>query len=422
MKLFSLKKQQAAADTTSQPAEAATQAPEQAASELLQTPLVDTTKPTMLPAHDEFSLDDIDLSTLEQALFDGEVTDENQASHDAKTPMADQELDQTNPQKPLDDLSLMAQSLSFDDFDIDAPSQESLTVLTPSSSSSSQHPPSQHDQVLDDIQIDENEWQGSSPNNNINDINDKPVAALPLSDADDHPYQPPFIQNIDTTAPSGIAASSDIDMHAEPAALLAANPQVSAAAQTQKNTASKEPTLTLDGKMTNSLLATTIAKPRKTPKKSIVYGALGLSLLAVGAWVFFSQSTNAPTTVPAPVKTAPKAAVQPVASTPAMSASGVIANTVIASEQASAAASTVVVSTLSPQDILKPALPQDPAIAQEELDRLAQQSEQLKEQEVMIQEQIRMMNELSDKKAERIKLLEQQVAKLEQQNNTAAKP
>ena len=360
------------------------------------------TSPEETATKNAFSLDSIDLNQLEDELLHGKT---------------DYTADNTKAAS-----TLAHKKLSFDDFDIDAPSQESLTVLTPSSSSSSQHPPSQHDQVLDDIQIDENEWQGSSPNNNINDINDKPVAALPLSDADDHPYQPPFIQNIDTTAPSGIAASSDIDMHAEPAALLAANPQVSAAAQTQKNTAYKEPTLTLDGKMTNSLLATTIAKPRKTPKKSIVYGALGLSLLAVGAWVFFSQSTNAPTTVPAPVKTAPKAAVQPVASTPAMSASGVIASTVIASEQASAAASTVVVSTLSPQDILKPALPQDPAIAQEELDRLAQQSEQLKEQEVMIQEQIRMMNELSDKKAERIKLLEQQVAKLEQQNNTAAKP
>ena len=63
-------------------------------------------------------------------------------------------------------------------------------------------------------------------------------------------------------------------------------------------------------------------------------------------------------------------------------------------------------------------MPEDSAIAKEEIDRLDDQFLQLSEQETLLQAQLSVMGTLEDKKAERIRLLEQQIALLEQQKAT----
>lgn len=73
------------------------------------------------------------------------------------------------------------------------------------------------------------------------------------------------------------------------------------------------------------------------------------------------------------------------------------------------------INLITPEEILAPELPQDPALAKEELDRLDEQSSQLADQQAMMNEQLDMMHELSSKKAERIQLLEQRIAELERQ-------
>ena len=100
---------------------------------------------------------------------------------------------------------------------------------------------------------------------------------------------------------------------------------------------------------------------------------------------------------------------------PQASASLPAASTVTVDATTSSAHATAALPAITPEEILAPTLPEDPAIAKEELSRLSEQSAQLKEQETMMQDQLRMMNELSSKKEERIQLLEQQVAQLEQQ-------
>lgn len=181
---------------------------------------------------------------------------------------------------------------------------------------------------------------------------------------------------------------------------------------------------------------------KKKDNNKLLMLLLPLLLLGAGAWYFMTQMNDepAPAPVAAPV-VKPKPAA-PVASTPTV-ASTVTASVTASTASATATASSVSttsstattatassptdtpVNTVSAEEILKPALPEDPAIAKEEMDRLAEQSNQLKEQEKMIEEQLAMMNELSSKKEERIKLLEQQVAQLEQQKAgkaTTAKP
>ena len=157
-----------------------------------------------------------------------------------------------------------------------------------------------------------------------------------------------------------------------------------------------------------------------------------LVLVGAGAWYFLTQHNDAPTPKAAPVPIAkPKA---PAASIPASTAhaaastvasstttasttvaSAVIATASSATATAASSPSVKTTNTISPAEILAPELPKDPAIAKEEMDRLAAQSDQLKEQEKIIEDQLAMMNELSSKKEAHIKLLEQQVAQLEQQ-------
>lgn len=75
-------------------------------------------------------------------------------------------------------------------------------------------------------------------------------------------------------------------------------------------------------------------------------------------------------------------------------------------------------SNIDPNAILAAPMPEDSAIAKEEIDRLDDQFLQLSEQETLLQAQLSVMGTLEEKKAERIRLLEQQIALLEQQKST----
>ena len=159
---------------------------------------------------------------------------------------------------------------------------------------------------------------------------------------------------------------------------------------------------------------------KKRNQLGLLVGA-GLALAAL-AWFFMGQSgepnkstaqtqTQTQTQTQAhaiPKTTAPIVKPQASASLPA-------ASTVVVDATTSPVHETAALPAITPEEILTATMPEDPAIAKEELSRLSEQSAQLKEQETMMQDQLRMMNELSSKKEERIQLLEQQVAQLEQQ-------
>lgn len=163
---------------------------------------------------------------------------------------------------------------------------------------------------------------------------------------------------------------------------------------------------------------------KRTLKKRNQLGLLvgaGL-ILAVLAWFFMGQSSE-PNKSTAQTQTQTQTQTQAHATAkttapivkPQASASLPAASTVAVDATTSSAHVTAALPAITPEEILTPPLPEDPALAKEELSRLSEQSAQLKEQEAMMQDQLRMMNELSSKKEERIQLLEQQVAQLEQQ-------
>lgn len=155
---------------------------------------------------------------------------------------------------------------------------------------------------------------------------------------------------------------------------------------------------------------------KKRNQLGLLVGA-GLALAAL-AWFFMGQSSE-PNKSTAQSQTQTQAHATPKTAAPIVkpqaSASLPTASTVAVDATTSSAHATAALPAITPEEILTPTLPEDPAIAKEELSRLSEQSAQLKEQEAMMQDQLRMMNELSSKKEERIQLLEQQVAQLEQQ-------
>lgn len=170
-------------------------------------------------------------------------------------------------------------------------------------------------------------------------------------------------------------------------------------------------------------------------KRALLY--LGLILLGLVAAAYMwmqNQSTPVPQPVAKPVVKPKTNPAPPVMENPAITVAPTPASTATATVTASAVAIDEAVSqneapqgakitpSVTPEQILTPALPQDPAIAQEEIDRLNDQHQQLAEQEKVIDEQLAMINELSSKKEERIKLLEQQLAQLEQQKSGQATP
>lgn len=194
-----------------------------------------------------------------------------------------------------------------------------------------------------------------------------------------------------------------------------------------------------------------------TPKKNNKLLPLILGLLVIGgiaAWLFNSIMNKAPEPKPVAVKPVAKPTPAPVAqstsavatvtassttvatSAPVATVVASSAPTATATATASGTATTTTTTTetkvdtkatttntnlIKPEEILAKPIPGDPALAKEEMDKLADQSARLAEQEKMMEDQLKMTKELSDKKAERIALLEQQIAQLEAQKGQAKK-
>lgn len=192
-----------------------------------------------------------------------------------------------------------------------------------------------------------------------------------------------------------------------------------------------------------------------TPKKNNKLLPLILGLLVIGgiaAWLFNSIMNKAPEPKPVTVKPVAKPTPAPVAqstsavatvtassttvatSAPVATVVASSAPTATATATASGTATTTTTETkvdtkatttnanlIKPEEILAKPMPGDPALAKEEMDKLADQSARLAEQEKMMEDQLKMTKELSDKKAERIALLEQQIAQLEAQKGQAKK-
>lgn len=348
------------------------------------------TSPEETAIKNAFSLDTIDLNQLEDELLHGKT---------------DYTADNTKAAS-----TLAHKKLSFDDFDLDElpsdvdPNTTETLQDTANTSIVSQPVPSQ-----------------TTDNALIFDIDNLPLEAKPNSDlelsleSDPHNAQPQPIapqssdENSDESNDKKIIEAIEAIETAPPVVLTKTKPESTAVIAQTPNPFLRQP---------SQPLAKRTLKKRN--QLGLVVGA-GLALAAL-AWFFIGQSsepnkstaqrqmqTQTQTQAHAtPKTTAPIVKPQASASLPA-------ASTVAAEATTSSVHETAALPTITPEEILTPTLPEDPAIAKEELSRLSEQSAQLKEQEAMMQDQLRMMNELSSKKEERIQLLEQQVAQLEQQ-------
>ncbi|AME01784.1 hypothetical protein A9Z64_04450 [Moraxella osloensis] len=374
MKLFSLKKNNDSIAPTSKDVNPSSQLAENPTTgvsdnalqlDTTQAPMQATNYPDTSPKTtaitNAFSLDTIDLNQLEDELLHGKT---------------DYTADNT---KAAD--TLAPKKLSFDDFDLDKlPSdvEPNTTVTiedTANTATVSQPVPSQTTDNAPPQPI-----APQSSNENSDESNDKKIIET--------------IEAIET---------------APPVVLTKTKPESKAVIAKTSNPFLKMPSQPL-----------TKRTLKKRNQLGLLVGA-GLALAAL-AWFFMGQSsepnkstaqsqkqTQTQTQAHAiPKTTAPIVKPQASASLPA-------ASTVAAEATTSSAHATTALPAITPEEILAPTLPEDPAIAKEELSRLSEQSAQLKEQETMMQDQLRMMNELSSKKEERIQLLEQQVAQLEQQ-------
>lgn len=407
MKLFSLKK-----DNNSTASTAPTSKDANPSSPLAENPMIDVsdnplqldttnqppmqltnypdTSPKTAAIKNAFSLDTIDLNQLEDELIHGKTdyTADNTKAADTVAP----------------------KKLSFDDFDLDAlPSDvEPNTTVTiedaaNTSTVSQPVPPKTTDNAL------------------IFDIDNLPLAAksdpnpdLELSlESETHNAQLQPIapqssdENSDESNDKKIIEATEAIETMPPVVLTKTKPEVKAVIAQTPNPFLRPPSQPLAKRML-----------KKRNQLGLLVGA-GL-VLATLAWFFMGQSgepnkstaqtqTQTQTQTHAiPKTTAPIVKPQASASLPAASTVAVDATT-------SSAHATAALPAITPEEILTPPLPEDPALAKEELSRLSEQSAQLKEQETMMQDQLRMMNELSSKKEERIQLLEQQVAQLEQQ-------
>ncbi|OBX60386.1 hypothetical protein A9299_07070 [Moraxella osloensis] len=360
-------------DTTNQPPMQATNYPD--------------TSPNTTAITNKFSLDSIDLNQLEDELLHGKT---------------DYTADNTKAAS-----TLAPKKLSFDDFDLDVlPSvvEPNTTVTiedTANTSTVSQPVTSQ-----------------TTDNALIFDIDNLPLEAKPDSDpelsleSDPHnaPPQPIVSQSSDeNSGESNDKKIIETIETAPPVVLTKTKPEMKAFIPQTPNPFLRPPSQPL---------------AKRTLKKRNQLGLLvgaGLALAAL-AWFFIGQSSE-PNKSTAQTQTQTQTQTQAHAVTkttapivkPQASASLSAASTVAVEATTSSAHATAAVPAITPEEILTPTLPEDPALAKEELSRLSEQSAQLKEQETMMQDQLRMMNELSSKKEERIQLLEQQVAQLEQQ-------
>lgn len=264
---------------------------------------------------------------------------------------------------------------------------------------------------------------------NLDDMNVETTINSPSSDATPQPDSV-FAGEIVTDNPAKSLADDVDDI---PLDKLVAPVAVGAVAGglNQDTKPEKKSLFSQQEKPKKSMSRSNAKKSGNKPNQNIIYALLALVVLGGLAWFMMTSKNEEP--VPEPtVVTAPVAEATPVVAetasvasstetTPASSVASV-ATVIVASvptDTSVETASTPAISTTKPvvtaEEILSAEKPKDPAIAQEELDRLAEQATQLADQEKMIEEQLRMMNELSSKKEERIKLLEQQIAQLEQQ-------
>ena len=362
-------------DTTNQPPMQATNYPDTSPN----------TSPETTAIKNAFSLDSIDLNQLEDELLHGKTdyTADNTKAADTVAP----------------------KKLSFNDFDLDELSSvvEPNTTVTiedaANTSTVSQPVPSQ-----------------TTDNALIFDIDNLPLEAksdpdLNLSlESDTHSPQPQPIslQSSDKNSDKKIIETIETIEAIEttpPVGLTKTKPEIKAVIAQTPNPFLRPPSQTLAKRML-----------KKRNQLGLLVGA-GLALAAL-AWFFMGQSSE-PNKSTAQSQTQTQAHATPKTAAPIVkpqaSASLPTASTVAVDATTSSAHATAALPAITPEEILTPTLPEDPAIAKEELSRLSEQSAQLKEQEAMMQDQLRMMNELSSKKEERIQLLEQQVAQLEQQ-------
>ena len=400
MKLFSLKKDNDSIAPTSEDANPSSQLAENPTTGVSDNPLqLDTTNqppmqatnypdtspntsPETTTIKNAFSLDSIDLNQLEDELLHGKTdyTADNTKAADTVAP----------------------KKLSFDDFDLDGlPSvvEPNTTVTlqdTANTATVSQPVPSQ-----------------TTDNALIFDIDNLPLAAKPDPDlnlsleSDPHSAQPQPIspQSSDENSDKKIIEAIEAIETTPPVVLTKTEPESKAVIAQTANPFLRPPRQPL---------------AKRTLKKRNQLGLLvGAGLvLATLAWFFMGQSSE-PNKSTEQSQTQTQAHAIPKTTAPIVkpkaSASLPAASTVAVDANSSSAHATAALPTITPEEILTPTLPEDPAIAKEELSRLSEQSAQLKEQEAMMQDQLRMMNELSSKKEERIQLLEQQVAQLEQQ-------
>ena len=313
-------------------------------------------------------------------------------------------LTKTKPEIKAAD-TVAPKKLSFNDFDLDELSSvvEPNTTVTiedaANTSTVSQPVPSQ-----------------TTDNALIFDIDNLPLEAksdpdLNLSlESDTHSPQPQPIslQSSDKNSDKKIIETIETIEAIEttpPVGLTKTKPEIKAVIAQTPNPFLRPPSQTLAKRML-----------KKRNQLGLLVGA-GLALAAL-AWFFMGQSSE-PNKSTAQSQTQTQAHATPKTAAPIVkpqaSASLPTASTVAVDATTSSAHATAALPAITPEEILTPTLPEDPAIAKEELSRLSEQSAQLKEQEAMMQDQLRMMNELSSKKEERIQLLEQQVAQLEQQ-------
>ena len=396
MKLFSLKKDNDSTAPTSKDANPSSQLAENPTTgvsdnalqlDTTQAPMQATNYPDTSPntspettaIKNAFSLDTIDLNQLEDELLHGKTdyTADNTKAADTVAP----------------------KKLSFDDFDLDGlPSvvEPNTTVTiedTANTATVSQPVPSQ-----------------TTDNALIFDIDNLPLAAKPNPDlnlsleSDPHSAQPQPIasQSSDENSDKKIIEAIETT---PPIVLTKTKPEIKSVIDQTANPFLRPP---------SQPLAKRTLKNRN--QLGLLVGA-GL-VLATLAWFFMGQSSEpnkstAQSQTQKQVNAIPKTTAPIVK--PQASASLAAASTVAGDATTSSAHATAAVPAITPEEILTPTLPEDPALAKEELSRLSEQSAQLKEQETMMQDQLRMMNELSSKKEERIQLLEQQVAQLEQQ-------
>lgn len=399
MKLFSLKKDNDSTAPTSKDANPSSQLAENPMIGVSDNPLqLDTTQapmqatkspdtsPNTTAIKNAFSLDSIDLNQLEDELLHGKTdyTADNTKAADTVAP----------------------KKLSFDDFDLDElPSdvEPNTTVTiedTANTSTVSQPVPSQ-----------------TTDNALIFDIDNLPLEAKPdlnlnlNLEPDSHSAQPQPIasQSSDENSDKKIIETIETIETTPPIVLTKTKPESKAVIDQTANPFLRPPSQPL---------------AKRTLKKRNQIGLLvgaGLALAAL-AWFFMGQSSEPnKSTAQSQKQTQTQTQAHAITKTtapivkPQASASLPTASTVAAEATTSSVHATAALPAITPEEILAPTLPEDPAIAKEELSRLSEQSAQLKEQETMMQDQLRMMNELSSKKEERIQLLEQQVAQLEQQ-------